>query len=159
MAVKLAASMGAKVTVLSTSAEKEADARRLGATDFIVTKGAAFEQLQPNLDLIIDTVSAPHDYAPYLRLLRLRGTMVVVGVPASPTPFHSWSLILGNKNLAGSAIGGIAETQEMLDHCAKHGIVSDIEVIQVQQINEAYERLLKNDVRYRFVIDLASLRT
>jgi uncharacterized zinc-type alcohol dehydrogenase-like protein len=158
MAVKLAASMGAQVTVLSTSAAKEADARRLGASDFVVTKGEALEGRKLGLDLIIDTVSASHDYGAYLRLLRPRGAMVILGVPPRPTPVHAMSLIHGNKRLAGSMIGGIAQTQEMLDHCAEHGIVSDIEIIPIQQINEAYERVLKSDVRYRFVIDLASLR-
>lgn len=159
MAVKLAASMGAQVTVFSTSASKEEDARRLGATGFAVTKSrATFRRLAGSLDLLIDTVSAQHDYNDYLRLLRPRGTMVIVGVPTDATPVKAFSLIDGNKNLAGSMIGGIAETQEMLDHCATHGIVSDIELIPVQKINEAYERVLKSDVRYRFVIDLASLR-
>ncbi len=158
MAVKLAASMGAKVTVLSTSEKKEADARRLGATDFVVTKGAALERLAGRLDLIIDTVSASHDYNAYLGLLRPRGAMVLVGAPSGAASIHPFSLILGARRLAGSMIGGIAETQEMLDHCAKHGIVSDIEIIPIQKINEAYERVLRSDVRYRFVIDLASLR-
>jgi uncharacterized zinc-type alcohol dehydrogenase-like protein len=158
MAVKLAASMGAEVTVLSTSEAKEADARRLGASDFVVTKGVGFERLAGQLDLLIDTVSAPHDYNAYLALLRPRGAMVLVGAPSTPTPLHAFSLIMGGKRLAGSMIGGIAETQEMLDHCAKHGIVSDIEIIPIQKINEAYERVLRSDVRYRFVIDIASLR-
>jgi uncharacterized zinc-type alcohol dehydrogenase-like protein len=160
MAVKLAASMGAKVTVLSTSEAKAADAKRLGATDFAVTKGrAAFERLARKFDLVVDTVSAQHAYDDYLTLLRPRGTMVIVGVPPTPTPVSAFSLIGGNRRLAGSMIGGIAETQEMLDHCAKHGIVSDIEIIPIQKINEAYERVLKSDVRYRFVIDIASLRS
>ncbi len=159
MAVKLAASMGAAVTVLSTSGGKEADAARLGATDFAVTRdGSAFTRLAGKLDLVIDTVSAAHDYNAYLGLLRPRGTMVVLGVPTQPTPVHAFSLIGGNRRLAGSLIGGIAQTQEMLDHCAAHGIVSDVEIIPIQQINEAYERVLQSDVRYRFVIDLASLR-
>ncbi|MFP2958455.1 NAD(P)-dependent alcohol dehydrogenase [Myxococcus sp. 1LA] len=159
MAVKLAVSMGAKVTVLSTSASKEEDARRLGATGFVVTKDeAALKQLAGQLDLIIDTVSAPHDYNTYLGLLRSRGTMALVGAPATPMPLHAFSLILGGKRLLGSVIGGIAETQEMLDHCAQHGIVSDVEIIPIQKINEAYERVLKSDVRYRFVIDMASLK-
>jgi uncharacterized zinc-type alcohol dehydrogenase-like protein len=159
MAVKLAASMGAKVTVLSTSGGKEADARRLGATDFVVTRsGDAFAKLSRHFDLVIDTVSAAHDYDAYLQLLRPRGTMVVVGVPPSPTPVRASSLINGNRRLAGSLIGGISETQEMLDHCGKHGIVSDVEVIPIQKVNEAYERVLRSDVRYRFVIDIASLR-
>ncbi len=158
MAVKLAASMGAEVTVLSTSEAKEADARRLGATDFVVTKGNALGRLARKLDLIIDTVSAPHDYNALLGLLRPRGAMVLVGAPPSAVPLHAFSLIVGGRTLAGSLIGGLAETQEMLDHCARHGIVSDIERIPIQQINEAYERMLKSDVRYRFVIDIASLR-
>jgi alcohol dehydrogenase (NADP+) len=158
MAVKLAASMGAKVTVLSTSGGKEADARRLGATDFVVTRDAsAFQRLAGKLDLLVDTVSAPHDYNAYLGLLRPRGTMAIVGAPPTPSPLHPFSLILGGKRLLGSLIGGIAETQEMLDHCAKQGIVSDIELIPMQKINEAYERVLKSDVRYRFVIDMATL--
>jgi len=158
MAVKLAASMDAKVTVLSTSQDKEADARRLGAADFVVTKGAGLEGLKGQLDLIIDTVSAPHDYNEYLAALRPLGAMVLVGAPASGMPLAAFSLIQGAKRLAGSMIGGIAETQEMLDHCAKHGIVSDVEVIPIQGINEAYERVVRSDVRYRFVIDMASLR-
>jgi uncharacterized zinc-type alcohol dehydrogenase-like protein len=159
MAVKLAASMGAEVTVLSTSRAKEPDARRLGATGFTVTKDeAAFKRLAGRLDLIVDTVSAPHDYNAYLGLLRPLGTMVLVGLPPAPTPVAAFALLTGNKRLVGSMIGGIAETQEMLDHCARHKIVSDVEVIPIQKINEAYERVLKSDVRYRFVIDLASLR-
>jgi uncharacterized zinc-type alcohol dehydrogenase-like protein len=158
MAVKIARSMGAEVTVFSTSESKEADARRLGATDFAVTKGAgAFERFAGKLDLVIDTVSAPHDYEPYLRSLRARGTMVLVGAPPTPTSLGAFSLIAGSKTLAGSMIGGIAETQAMLDHCAQHGIVSDIELIPASKINEAYERVLKSDVRYRFVVDIASL--
>ncbi len=159
MAVKLAKSMGAEVTVLSTSASKEADARRLGADHFKVTTDAAsLESVRGKLNFIIDTVSAQHEYGPYLGLLAVRGTMVVVGVPPTPSAVPAFALIGGNRRLAGSLIGGIAETQEMLDHCAKHGIVSDVEVISIEKINEAYERVLKSDVRYRFVIDLASLR-
>jgi alcohol dehydrogenase (NADP+) len=159
MAVKLAVSMGAGVTVLSTSESKAADARRLGATDFAVTRGGdAFDRLASKLDLLIDTVSAPHEYDAYLRLLRPRGTMVIVGIPPAPTPVRAQSLIDGDRRLAGSMIGGLAQTQEMLDHCAKHGVVADVEVIPVQKINEAYERVLRSDVRYRFVIDVASLR-
>ncbi|QSQ26400.1 NAD(P)-dependent alcohol dehydrogenase [Pyxidicoccus parkwayensis] len=158
MAVKLAASMGAEVTVLSTSRTKEADARRLGAQGFEVTKDAdTFKKLAGHFDLIIDTISAPHDYNQYLGMLRAQGTMVVVGVPPEAVPVHAFSLIGGNRRLAGSMIGGIAETQEMLDYCAKHNIVSDIELIPIQKINEAYERMLKSDVRYRFVIDIATL--
>lgn len=158
MAVKLAASMGAKVTVLSTSESKKADAQRLGATDFVVTHGPSLEKLAGTLDLIIDTVSAPHDYNAYLSLLRARGTMVLVGAPPTPSALNAFALIGGSKKLVGSLIGGIAETQEMLDHCAKHNIVSDIEVIAMDKINEAYERVLKSDVRYRFVVDIATLK-
>jgi uncharacterized zinc-type alcohol dehydrogenase-like protein len=159
MAVKLAASMGAEVTLLSTSRSKEADARRLGATAFEITRDeATFTRLLRKFDLILDTISAPHDYNKYLGMLRVQGTMVVVGVPPEPTPVAAFSLIGGNRRLAGSLIGGIRETQEMLDYCGKNGIVSDVEVIPVQKINEAYDRMLKSDVRYRFVIDTASLR-
>jgi uncharacterized zinc-type alcohol dehydrogenase-like protein len=160
MAVKLAASMGAEVTVLSTSKSKAADAERLGARDFVVTKSpSAFEPLAGELDLVIDTVSAPHDYNAYLGLLRARGAMVLVGAPPTGAEIQPFSLIMGGRTLAGSLIGGIAETQEMLDHCAKHGVASDVEIIPIQQINEAYERVLRSDVRYRFVIDVASLRS
>ena len=158
MAVKLAASMGAKVTVLSTSEGKEPDARRLGAADFVVTKGTALERLARQFDLVIDTVSAPHDYNRYLDLLRPRRAMVLVGAPPSEIAVRPPSLIMGGKQLAGSLIGGLAETQEMLDYCGKHKIVSDIEVIPIQKVNEAYDRVVKSDVRYRFVIDIASLR-
>ena len=159
MAVKLAASMGAKVTVLSTSASKEADARRLGTTGFVVTKGGGLEKLAGQLDLLIDTVSAAHDYHAYLATVRPRGTMTLVGAPPTgTTPLNPMALIMKGHALRGSLIGGIAETQEMLDHCGKHGVVSDVEVIPVQKINEAYERVLKSDVRYRFVIDIASLK-
>ncbi|MGA2447172.1 MAG: NAD(P)-dependent alcohol dehydrogenase [Polyangiaceae bacterium] len=158
MAVKLAASMGAEVTVLSTSRSKEADARRLGAHAFESTKEeATFKKLAGHFNLLIDTVAGAHDYNAYLGLLRTRGTMVVVGVPPEPTPIGAFSLIGGNKRLAGSLIGGIEETQQMLDHCAEHKIVSDIEVIAIQEINEAYERMLRSDVRYRFVIDISTL--
>jgi len=160
MAVKLAASMGAEVTMLSTSKSKEADARRLGAAHFESTRDdSTFQKLAGKLDLIVDTISAPHDYDKYLGMLRPRGTMVIVGAPPEPTALHAFTLLLAGRRLAGSLIGGIAETQEILDHCAKHGIVSDVEVIPIQKINEAYERMLKSDVRYRFVIDLASLRS
>jgi len=159
MAVKLAASMGAEVTMLSTSRAKESDARRLGAHEFALTSDKdTFQRLAGRFDIIVDTISAPHDYNAYLGMLRLQGAMVVVGVPPAPTPVAAFSLISGNKRLAGSLIGGVAETQEMLDYCAAKGIVSDVEIIPVQKINEAYERMLKGDVRYRFVIDAASLR-
>ena len=158
MAVKLAAAMGAEVTVFSTSRAKEADARRLGAHEFVETRDpAVFTTLARRFDLVLDTVSAKHDYNLYLGLLRPHGVMVVVGVPAEPAPVSAFSLIGGNRRLAGSLIGGIKETQEMLDFCAAHRIVADVEIIPIQRINEAYERMLKGDVHYRFVIDLASL--
>jgi alcohol dehydrogenase (NADP+) len=159
MAVKLAASMGAEVTMLSTSASKEPDARRLGAKGFALTRDpSTFQKLKGSFDFLLDTISAPHDYNAYLGLLRAEGTMVIVGVPPEPVPLQPFSLIGGNRVLAGSVIGGIPETQEMLDYCGEHGIVSDIETVPVQKVNEAYERMLKNDVRYRFVIDAASLK-
>jgi uncharacterized zinc-type alcohol dehydrogenase-like protein len=157
MGVKLAKAMGAEVTVLSHSPGKADDARRLGADHFVATKAPeAFEQNARRFDFILDTVSAAHDYNAYLNLLRRDGTMVLVGVP-EPTLLAAPALIFGRKRLAGSLIGGIRETQEMLDFCAEHGVASDVEVIPIQYINEAYERLLKSDVRYRFVIDIASL--
>jgi uncharacterized zinc-type alcohol dehydrogenase-like protein len=159
MAVKLAASMGAEVTMLSTSRAKQADARRLGAAHFaLTTDEATFKRLHGSFDLIIDTISVAHDYNRYLGMLRPLGTMVLVGAPPEATPVSAFALILGNKRLVGSLIGGIAETQEMLDYCGKHGIVSDVEIIPADKVNEAYERMLKGDVRYRFVIDLASLK-
>jgi alcohol dehydrogenase (NADP+) len=158
MAVKLAASMGAEVTMLSTSRGKEQDARRLGAHAFGLTSDeATFKTLAGRFDLILDTISAPHDYDKHLGMLRIDGTMVLLGVPPAPTPVHASALIFGRRSLAGSLIGGIAETQELLDHCAKHRIGADVEVIPIQKINEAYERMLKGDVRYRFVIDLSTL--
>jgi uncharacterized zinc-type alcohol dehydrogenase-like protein len=157
MAVKLGAAMGAAVTVLSHSAKKEADARRLGARDFIVTDAPeVFDAHAGRFDFILDTASASHDYNAYLKLLRRDGTMVLVGAP-EPTPLAAMSLIFPRKRLAGSLIGGIRETQEMLDFCAAHEIAADVEVIKIEAINEAYERMLRSDVRYRFVIDMASL--
>ncbi len=158
MAVKLASAMGAEVTMLSTSASKEADARKLGATGFGLTSDdATFKRLAGRFDLIIDTISAPHDYNKFLGMLRIEGAMVLLGVPPAPTPVAATSLIFGRKTLSGSLIGGIKETQEMLDFCAEHGIVSEIELIPIQQVNEAYERMLKGDVRYRFVLDMKTL--
>jgi uncharacterized zinc-type alcohol dehydrogenase-like protein len=158
MAVKLAAAMGAEVTMLSTSRAKEADARRLGAHEFALTSDrATFQKLAGRFDLIVDTISAPHDYDAHLGMVKVEGTMVLLGVPPQPTPVHAFSLIGGNKSLAGSLIGGIAETQEMLDYCADRKIVADVEVIQIAMINEAYERMMKGDVRYRFSIDARTL--
>ncbi|HLL77055.1 MAG TPA: NAD(P)-dependent alcohol dehydrogenase [Pyrinomonadaceae bacterium] len=158
MAVKLAASMGAKVTVFSTSPSKEEDARSLGAHDFVVTKDPqALEALAGSFDFVIDTVSAPHDPNLYLDLLRRDGAMVLVGVPEKPLEVSAFSLIMRRRTLAGSLIGGIRETQEMLDYCAEHGITADVEVIGADQINEAYGRTVKGDVKYRFVIDAKTL--
>jgi uncharacterized zinc-type alcohol dehydrogenase-like protein len=158
MGVKLAASMGAVVTVFSTSKSKEKDARRLGAHEFIVTKEPQnLEPLANQFDLILDTVSAPHDLNMYLNLLRRDGVIVIVGLPEKPVEVEVFSLLANRRRLAGSMIGGIRETQEMLDYCAEKKITSDVEVIPIQQIAEAYERTIKGDVRYRFVIDMKSL--
>ena len=158
MAVKIAAAMGAEVTMLSTSRSKEADAKRLGAHAFALTSDAAtFRTLAGRFDLIIDTISVPHDLNAHLGMLRTSGAMVIVGVPPMPASLSAMSVIFGNKKLAGSMIGGIAETQEMLDFCAARRITADVEVIPAAKINEAYDRMLKSDVRYRFVIDAASL--
>jgi uncharacterized zinc-type alcohol dehydrogenase-like protein len=159
MGVKLAEAMGARVTVLSHSPGKREDALMLGADDFIATsEPGVFEKNAGRFDFILDTVSAQHDYNSYLNLLRRDGTMVLVGLP-DPAPLSALPLLMGRRRLAGSAIGGIRETQEMLDFCAEHGVASDVEVIPIQQINEAYERAIKSDVRYRFVIDIASLKS
>ena len=157
MAVKLAAAMGAEVTLLSTSPNKEADAKRLGAAEFALSSDkGTFKKLARRFDLIIDTVSAEHDYNAYLNLLRPRGAMVVVGVPPKPSPVAAFSLIGGNKRLAGSSIGNMADTQGVLDFCAKHGFGADVEVIKATEINAAYERMVRNDVKYRFVIDAST---
>ncbi len=158
MAVKFAVAFGAEVTMLSSSKSKEADAKKLGAHHFALTSDAAtINSLQNSFDFILNTVSAPHDYNTYLNLLRTNGTMIVVGAPPAPAQIPAFNLIMKRRSIIGSLIGGIKETQEMLDFCAEHNIVSDVEVIPVQQINEAYERMLKGDVRYRFVIDMATL--
>ncbi|ASG22743.1 NAD(P)-dependent alcohol dehydrogenase [Nitrospirillum viridazoti] len=160
MGVKLAHAMGADVTVLSQSLRKEADGRRLGADHFYATSDeATFTKLAGTFDLIINTVSAPIDWNAYLGLLKVDGALVVVGVPEEQVPVGAFSLIMGRRSLAGSLIGGIQETQEMLDFCAKHNIISDIETIAINQVNEAYDRVVASDVRYRFVIDMASLKT
>ncbi len=158
MGVKLAVSMGAEVTVFSTSPSKEEDAKKLGAHNFVVSKNAdEMKPLAGQFDFILDCVSAEHDLNMYLGLLKLNGTMVVVGVPEKPMPVHAFSLVVNNRMLAGSGIGGIKETQEMLDYCAENDITSDIEIIPVQEIENAYERTINGDVRYRFVIDMKSL--
>ena len=157
--VKLARSMGAEVTMFSTSPSKQKDAERLGATGFVLTRDpGALKAQAGKFDFLLDTVSAPHDVEAYLRMLRPGGTMVLVGMPPERLQFGASALVSRNRRLAGSMIGGIRETQEMLDHCGKHGIVSDVEIIPIQKVNEAYERTLKSDVKYRFSIDLASLK-
>jgi len=159
LAVKLAASMGADVTVLSTSRGKEEDAARLGAKRFVSTREpSALDALVGKFNLILDTVSATHDLNKQLTLLLNFGTLILVGLPPAPIQLEPFALLHGNKRIAGSNIGGIPETQEMLDYCGKHGVQADIELIKIQDINEAYERMLKNDVKYRFVIDMASLK-
>jgi uncharacterized zinc-type alcohol dehydrogenase-like protein len=159
MGVKFAVSFGAEVTVLSSSASKEADAKRLGAHHFINTKDEkAVAKARNQFDFILDTVSANHDLNLYLDMLKVDSTMVLVGAPPEAVPVEAFSLIPKRKTLAGSMIGGIAETQEMLDYCAAHNIVSDIELIPIKDIENAYARMLKGDVRYRFVIDMATLQ-
>lgn len=158
MGVKLAVAMGAEVTMLSHTASKEKDATRLGAHKFVLTGDEAqVKAVMGYFDFILDTVSADHDYNFYLGLLRTSGVMVCVGAPPAPAVVPAFNLIFGRKSIAGSLIGGIPETQEMLDFCAANNIVSDVELIAIKDINEAYERMLKGDVRYRFVIDMATL--
>ena len=159
MAVKIARALGAHVVLFTTSPGKVADGKRLGAHEVVVSKNDdEMKKHAGSLDFILDAVSAQHDINAYLALLKLDGTLCLVGAPEHPLPVSAFNLILPRRSFAGSAIGGIAETQEMLDFCAKHGIASDIEVIPIQKINDAYDRLLKQDVRYRFVIDMASLK-
>ncbi|WP_447974629.1 NAD(P)-dependent alcohol dehydrogenase [Nitrospira sp. Kam-Ns4a] len=158
MAVKIGAALGAEVTVLSHSETKRLDAKRLGAADFILSADpGGLSRLGRRFDFIIDTVSAPHDINAYLNVLKTDGTMILVGAPAERIPLGAFSLLLRRRRLVGSLIGGIRETQEMLEFCAQHQIPADVEVIPIQQVNEAYERMLRGDVRYRFVIDLGSL--
>ena len=158
MAVKFGVAFGADVTVLSTSPKKEDDAKKLGAHHFVVTTDPAqIEAAKNSFDFILDTVSAEHDFNMYLSLLRTNGTHICVGVPTEAMSIQAFSLLGGRKSVAGSGIGGIPETQEMLDFCAEHNIVSDIELIDIKDITAAYERMVKGDVRYRFVIDLATL--
>ena len=158
MGVKLAVSMGAEVTMLSHTAAKAADAKRLGVKNFILTTDKEqTKTVTGYFDFILDTVSAEHDYNFYLNMLRTNGTMVCVGAPPVPATVPAFNLIFGRKSFAGSLIGGLPETQEMLDYCAQHNIVSDVEVIAIKDINTAYERMLNGDVRYRFVIDMATL--
>jgi uncharacterized zinc-type alcohol dehydrogenase-like protein len=160
MAIKLAHALGAHVVLFTTSPGKEADARKLGADEVVLSRDAeAMTGRRNTLDFILNTVAAPHNLDPFLSLLRRDGVMTLVGAPATPHPSPTvFNLIANRRSLAGSLIGGIAETQEMLDFCGERGIVSEIEMIPMQKIDEAYERMLKSDVKYRFVIDLKSLR-
>jgi uncharacterized zinc-type alcohol dehydrogenase-like protein len=159
MGVKFAHAFGAHVVLFTTSPSKTADALRLGADEVVISKNEAeMEKHAASFNFILDAVSAEHDLNAYLRLLKLDGTMTLVGAPEKPAPISSFNLIMKRRSLAGSAIGGIRETQEMLNFCAENGITSDIELIPIQQINQAYDRLLKGDVKYRFVIDMASLK-
>jgi alcohol dehydrogenase (NADP+) len=159
MGVKFAHAFGAQTVLFTTSPSKVADAKRLGADEVVISKNA--DEMAKHIgtfDFILDCVSAEHDLNAYLQLLKMDGHMVLVGAPPDPQPVQGFNLIMGRKSLAGSGIGGIRETQEMLDFCAEKGITSDIEVIPMQQINQAYDRLLKGDVKYRFVIDMASIK-
>ncbi len=159
MALKFAHAFGAHVTQFTTSPGKEEDAKRLGADEVIITREKdALKSLKSSYDFILDTVSAPHDLGQYLSLLKRNGSMVLVGLPGEESLVDAFKLAGKRISLAGSQIGGIAETQEMLDYCAQHNIVSDIELIPIQNINAAYERVIKSDVKYRFVIDMASLK-
>jgi uncharacterized zinc-type alcohol dehydrogenase-like protein len=158
MGVKFANSFGAQVALFTTSPNKTADAKKLGAHEVILSKNEdEMEKHAKSFDFILDTVSAPHDLNAYLSLVKRDGNLVLVGASPDPLAVDAFSIIFGRRSLAGSLIGGIAETQEMLDYCAEHGIVCDIEKIAIDKINEAYERMLKSDVKYRFVIDMASL--
>jgi len=158
MAVKFGVSFGAEVTMLSSSPSKKEDARKLGAHKFVLTSDPEqLKAVQGIFDFIIDTVSAPHDYNEYLGLLRTNGVLICVGAPPAPAQIYAFNLIGGRKSIAGSLIGGLPETQEMLNYCADHQIVSDVEMINIQDIHRAYDRMLKGDVKYRFVIDLATL--
>ncbi|MEG4047873.1 NAD(P)-dependent alcohol dehydrogenase [Microcoleus sp. Pol17_C1] len=160
MGVKLAHAMGAHVVVFTTSPDKKEDALRLGADEVVVSRNAdEMQKHAGSFDFILDTVAAKHDINAYLNLLRLDGNITLVGAPEKPLDVAAFSLIMGRRSLSGSMIGGIAETQEMLDFCGEHNITADVEVIPIQKVNEAYERLLKSDVKYRFVIDMASLKS
>jgi uncharacterized zinc-type alcohol dehydrogenase-like protein len=160
MGVKFAHALGAHTVVFTTSESKKDDALRLGADEVVVSRDA--NQMQKHamsFDFILDTISAVHDLNIYLQLLRRDGDLTLVGIPEKPLPVSAFSLISGRRSLSGSPIGGIAEAQEMLDFCGKHNITAEVEVIPIRKINEAYERLLKSDVKYRFSIDMASIKS
>jgi len=159
LGVKFAAAFGAEVTMLSTSKSKEADAKQLGAHNFVLTTDKEqLKQYKGYFDVILNTVAANHSYDTYLNLLALNGKMIIVGIPPKASEVPAGKMLENRRSIIGSMIGGTVETQEMLDFCAEHNIVADVELINMQDINEAYERMLKNDVKYRFVIDLASLK-
>jgi uncharacterized zinc-type alcohol dehydrogenase-like protein len=160
MGVKFAHAMGARVVVFTTSPGKVEDAKRLGADEVVISKNAGeLAKHAGSFDFILDAVSADHDINAYINLLKRDGNLTLVGAPEKPLAVSAFGLIMGRRSLSGSPIGGIAETQEMLDFCGKHNITADVEVIPIQKINEAYERLLKSDVKYRFSIDMASLKS
>jgi uncharacterized zinc-type alcohol dehydrogenase-like protein len=160
MGVKFAHALGAHVVLFTTSANKKEDALRLGADEVVVSRDAnQMSKHASSFDFILDCVSADHDINALLQLLRRDGNLTLVGAPEKPLAVAAFSLLFGRRSLSGSPIGGIAETQEMLDFCGKHNITADVEVIPIQKVNEAYERLLKSDVKYRFSIDMASLKS
>jgi uncharacterized zinc-type alcohol dehydrogenase-like protein len=159
MGVKFARAMGAHVVVFTTSPGKKEDALRLGADEVVLSREAnEMQQHAGSFDFILDAVSAQHDVNAYLNLLAMNGNLTIVGAPTQPLPVSAFSLIMGNRSFSGSNIGGLPQTQEMLDFCGQHNITADVEIIAIQQVNEAYERLLKSDVKYRFAIDMASLK-
>jgi alcohol dehydrogenase (NADP+) len=160
MAVKFAHALGAHVVVFTTSSHKKEDALRLGADEVVVSKNSnEMEKHNDSLDFILDAVSADHDIEAYIKLLGVNGNLTLVGAPAKPLSVSAFNLIMRRRSFSGSMIGGIAETQQMLDFCGEHNITADVEVIPIQKVNEAYERLLKSDVKYRFSIDMASLKS
>lgn len=160
MGVKFAHAMGAHTVVFTTSPGKAEDAKRLGADEVVISRDAnSMQKHASSFDFILDTVSAEHDINAYIHLLARDGNMTLVGAPEKPLPLSSFALLMGRRSVSGSPIGGIAETQEMLDFCGQNNITSDVEVIAIQQVNEAYDRLLKQDVKYRFSIDMASLKS
>jgi len=158
MAIKIAKAMGAYVTVFTTTQSKADDAKRLGADNVVLSTDATQMKNCSKQDMILDTVSAKHDVNAYLNLLKVDGSLVLVGLPNQPLEIGAFNVVNGRKSFSGSNIGGIAETQEVLDFCAAHNVTADIELINVNQVNEAFERLEKGDVKYRFVIDMASLK-
>jgi uncharacterized zinc-type alcohol dehydrogenase-like protein len=160
MAVKFAHALGAHVVVFTTSPSKKKDALRLGADEVVISRDAdQMKQHASSFDFILDSVSAEHDINAYIQLLRRDGNITLVGAPPKPLAVSAFGLLLRRRSLSGSPIGGIAETQEMLDFCSKHNITADVEIIPIQKVNEAYDRLLKSDVKYRFSIDMASLKS